>query len=128
MDHDAFEAWLGAIGGMTVEQRSLGFRVLALAEAGDDFGVAAFAPPADAVSQSVAAMDSAWDSPGGGRLAATAAAAVSLSGSVSLATAAQSRIERTGCPHCGGRRLQRWGSSPVCRVTAAATAGTVSTP
>lgn len=111
MDHDAFEAWLGAIGGMTVEQRSLGFRALALAEAGDDLGVAAFAQHPDAVSRSVAAMDSAWDSPGGEGLAASAAPAVSISGSVSLATAAQSRIERTGCPHCGGRRLQRWGSS-----------------
>ena len=111
MDHDAFEAWLGAIGGMTVEQRSLGFRALALAEAGGDLGVAAFAQHPDAVSQSVAAMASAWDSPGNEGLAASAAPAVSISGSVSLATAAQSRIERTGCPHCGGRRLQRWGRS-----------------
>lgn len=44
-------------------------------------------------------------------MAGNAALAASTSGAVSLATAAQNRVERAGCPHCGGRRLQRWGSS-----------------
>ena len=33
MDHTAFEAWLRAIGAMSAAQRSVTFRVLALAEA-----------------------------------------------------------------------------------------------
>lgn len=28
-----------------------------------------------------------------------------------LASAAQARIDRDGCPHCASRELQRWGSS-----------------
>ncbi|GEM_PF-5253081 len=40
---------------------------------------------------------------------ANAAPAGSAAEPVSLAAVAQSKVDLTGCPHCGGRRLQRWG-------------------
>jgi len=42
-------------------------------------------------------------------LTETGTPAVSRSDAVSLVAAAQSKVDLTGCPHCGGRSLQRWG-------------------
>src|ERR1035437_5359895 len=111
MDRDAFEGLLVAVRGLTAAQRGQVFFALALSEAGSDVGTTSIAALPDAVSPLATTMEPTCDSADADGLAATAAPAVSISGPMSLAAAAQSRIERTGCPHCGGRTLQRWGSS-----------------
>ena len=86
---------------------------MSLAEAADD-DMSGFALPVSVGTQAPMSAGSVRGGPGGKSLgtkgvAKTAAPAVSAS--VSVATVAQSRVEHTGCPHCGGRRLQRWGNS-----------------
>src|SRR5450759_129017 len=110
MEHDVFVAWLDGIGSLTAEQRGQGFRALALAEAannGHSVSVA-FVPGA-----AFPASPITWpqDRPLGGTpvLTETGTSAVSRSDAVSLVAAAQSKVDLTGCPHCGGRSLQRWG-------------------
>jgi transposase-like protein len=111
VDGDGFEAWLAAIVRLTAEQRDQGLRALALAEAADDVEMAAVASP---VSVLAPAAIIAGSGPGDGVLpitevAGNAAPAVSIAEAVSVIAAAQSRIERTGCPHCGCQKLERWG-------------------
>ena len=110
MEHDVFVAWLDGIGSLTAEQRGQGFRALALAEAannGHSVSVA-FVPGA-----AFPASPITWpqDRPLGGTpvLTESGTPAVSRSDAVSLVAAAQSKVDLTGCPHCGGRSLQRWG-------------------
>ena len=111
MDCEAFEGWLVAIRGLTAAQRSQGFGALALSEADAEVGVGSVLALRAAVPQPAAAIEPARDGADGEGLAATTAPAASMSGPLSLAAVAQSRIERSGCPHCGGRTLQRWGNS-----------------
>jgi transposase-like protein len=117
MDRDFFEAWLAGVRCLTAEQRSVGFRALALAEAADGEESMSFAPPAIA-EMSVPAMSGG---PAAGetdreRVGAetsnppdTAVVAASTPEAVSLTAAAQHKVDLTGCPHCAGRVLQRWG-------------------
>ena len=111
MESEGFEVWLAAIARLTAEQRGRGFRTLALAEVADDMAMAAVASPG---SEEVPTAIIAGSGAGGGvmpktEVAPDAAPAVSTPEAVSVIAAAQSRIERTGCPHCGCRKLERWG-------------------
>lgn len=111
VESEGFEVWLAAIARLTAEQRGRGFRTLALAEVADDMAMAAVASPG---SEEVPTAIIAGSGAGGGvmpktEVAPDAAPAVSTPEAVSVIAAAQSRIERTGCPHCGCRKLERWG-------------------
>src|SRR4051812_2653316 len=96
MDGEAFEVWLSAVAELTDQQRSEGFRALALAEARRKEPVAA-----DAGIMPCSASGSAELARPGPRLPEAEP----------VTAAAERRVEVTGCPHCGGRRLQRWGQS-----------------
>jgi transposase-like protein len=110
MDGDAFEAWLGAIDAMTAAQRSVTFRMLALAEAKADGDLEVSRAAAGAVSLASDAMETADVGPTRGETTPPSRIA-SLASPGALASAAQARIDRDGCPHCASRKLQRWGSS-----------------
>jgi len=110
MDWIAFEAWMSAIGTMSAAQRSVTFRVLALAEATMDAEVDLSLRVAEIIAPSSDALETAEigptleDTPPPSLIA-------SLASPDALASAAQARIERDGCPHCTSHKLQRWGSS-----------------
>jgi transposase-like protein len=111
VDREGFEGWLAAIVRLTAEQRGQGFCALALAEVADDVAMATDASPGSVV---VPTAIIAGSGPGGEVLPKTevaedAAPAVSTPEAVSVVAAAESRVERTGCPHCGCRKLERWG-------------------
>ena len=112
MDHDGFEAWLGAIDGLTASQRGRAFLILALAEATDEGQMGIFAttaagvaPPPPIITGPVLGGPAGTVRP----VAETAAPTHPPPDAVSVAAAARSRIERTGCPHCASQSLQRWG-------------------
>ena len=94
MDGEAFEVWLSAVAVLTDQQRGEVLRALALAEARRNEPVAAAAGivPCEA-----------------SRLAALAPPRSRLPEAEPVTAAAERRVEATGCPHCGGRCLQRWG-------------------
>jgi transposase-like protein len=96
MDGGAFEAWLSAIALLTDQQRGAGFRALALAEAmaGETAAADTQAVPREALT----AADAAQPIP-------------RLPQADPVMATAERRVEENGCPHCGGRRLQRWGHS-----------------
>src|ERR687886_2558169 len=96
MDGEAFEVWLSAVAELTDQQRSEGFRALALAEARRKEPVAA-----DAGIMPCSASGSAELARPGPRLPEAEP----------VAAAPGRRVEVTGCPHCGGRPLQSWGES-----------------
>ena len=96
MDGEAFEVWLSAVAVLTDQQRGEVFRALALAEARCSEHVAA-----DAGIVPCEASRSAELAPPRPRLPEAEP----------VTAAAERRVEATGCPHCGGRRLQRWGHS-----------------
>jgi transposase-like protein len=110
MDDGGFEEWLTVIGKLTSRQRSRAFLLLALAEAGDEGQVPAFAT-ASVTPPSAMIFAPVLGGPGGPVPAAAEIAAPTDArpDTVSVAAAAQSRIERTGCPHCTSQSLQRWG-------------------
>jgi transposase-like protein len=115
MDLDCFETWLDGVRCLTAEQRSVGFRALALAEAADGEPSAACAPSAIAEMSTMdgGTMAGRGDDEGVGvntsNPADTAIDAASTVEVVSLAAAAQHKVDLTGCPHCASRALQRWG-------------------
>ncbi len=116
MDQDFVAAWLDGIRCLTAEQRSVGFRVLALAEAADCDEPMAFAKPAVAemsVPVSGGATAGSMDSENVGGVtsnpAGDAVVAASTPDAVSLTAAAQHKVDGTGCPHCASRLLQRSG-------------------
>src|ERR1043165_8491377 len=96
MDGEAFEVWLSAVAELTYQQRSEGFRALALAEARRKEPVAA-----DAGIMPCSASGSAE----------LARPGPPLPGAERGTGAAERRVAVTGCPHWGGRRSQRWGQS-----------------
>jgi len=109
MDQACFEAWLTGIRSLTVEQRSLGFRELALAEAAEDSEVAAAC---------VSPVDATVSVPGTPKGAASIAEGLAgqipdetVMAPASLAEVAAHKVSVTGCPHCASRQLQRWGSA-----------------
>jgi len=110
MDGIAFEAWLSAIGAMSAAQRSVTFRVLALAEANIDAEVDGSLCAAGVVSPASDALETADIGPPR-EDARPPSLVASLANPGALARAAHARIERDGCPHCASRKLQRWGSS-----------------
>lgn len=110
MDRIAFEAWLSAISAMSAAQRSVTFRVLALAEANMDAEVDRSPCAAGGVSPPPAAIEVA-DIGRPPEDTTPRPLVASLASPGALASAAQARIERDGCPHCASRKLQRWGSS-----------------
>jgi transposase-like protein len=112
MDGKAFEAWLGAVRMLTAEQRGQGFAALALAEADAAEDVECLVPSAGAVGEQPTVVGLVAG--GSDREAlkvnrSETASAPPVSPSAPVVVAARSRVESTGCPHCGGRRLQRWG-------------------
>ncbi len=110
MDHDAFEAWLGAICEMTAAQRSVTFRMLAEAEARTELVPGNSPSPAGVGFVTSDATDAA--SVGSIRGDAGMPSVIaSLASPDALASAALARVERDGCPHCASRKLQRWGRS-----------------
>jgi transposase-like protein len=120
MDGECFERWLASVRDLTAGQRGQAFRALALAEAGDDTNRAVPAPPVSVASPvSVAPPHPAVPGPKHngpvGVVAATSDTAerapptASEPDLIGLAGAAQNRLDCTGCPHCGSRKLQRWG-------------------
>lgn len=114
MDHDFFDEWLAGTGRLTAEQRGQGFRALALAEAADDANLMAVEAETGALSVVPPAAGSTYGEPDGtasrpGALAANPGPAALRPEGVSLTAAAQARLDLTGCPHRGGRKLQRWG-------------------
>ena len=112
MGCEAFEALLGAIRIITAEQRSEVLRVLALAEADEAEGGGGFDPCQDfEADRPIAAfvMLPVVDSDALTAQDMAASASPSAPSSESVAVMAERRVESTGCPHCGGRKLQRWG-------------------
>src|ERR1700692_699956 len=114
MGDSDFAVWLSGIDRLTVQQRGEGFRALALAEAGDGPNPAVLAPAAVATSAPLAIAEPGSGGPCGdlawtGEVTTDASSAALMSDPVSLTVAAQSKVDRTGCPHCGCRRLQGWG-------------------
>lgn len=96
MDGEAFEIWLSAVAVLTDQQRGEVLRALALAEARCNEPVAA-----DAGIVPCEASRSAELAPPRPRLPEAEP----------VTAAAERRVEAMGCPHCGGRHLQRWGHS-----------------
>ena len=113
MDRAHFEIWLGSIGELTEEQRSDAFQALALALAEAALAVPMAATSSSCVSDAAtpASARAIASGPVCGTETGAGNAAVSAPISVPcpLAAATQARIEQTGCPHCGSRKLQRWG-------------------
>ncbi len=114
MGDDGFEAWLDGIRSLTAEQRGRGFFALALAEAADGAKLAALSPAAGVGSSPLRIATSPVGGPDGAaaRTSGTVGNAVpvaSMPAAVSLTVLAQSKVDRTGCPHCASRKLQRWG-------------------
>jgi transposase-like protein len=113
MDDDDFADWLAGVDCLTSKQRGEGFRALALAEAACDAKPTGLAPTAAAeaparlstntISRPVDVVARVGD------MTTSVNPAASTSETVSLTAAAQSKVDRTGCPHCGCRRLQGWG-------------------
>jgi transposase-like protein len=113
MDVDFFEAWLDGIRWLTAEQRGQGFRALALAEA-TDLSLKTAVPGASAGFADTPIAGSMSGSQDGTVVRTEAVVANETTPAVrleavSLETAAQTKVELTGCPHCGGRSLTRWG-------------------
>src|SRR4051812_50145665 len=97
MDGEAFEVWLSAVAVLTDQQRGEVLRALALAEARRNEPVAA-----DTGIVLCETSHSAELAPPRPRLPEAEP----------VTAAAERRVAATGCPHCGGRRLQRLGDSP----------------
>ena len=113
MDITGFERWLASISDLTPEQRGAGFFALALAEADED---ALREPPffvnemsAAAASPGATGHRSAREGPPAADVTANPVPEPPVPDLASLAAAAASRIERTGCPHCASQKLQKWG-------------------
>lgn len=114
MDRDFFDGWLAGIGRLTAEQRSQGFRALALAEASDDANPISVEPGDRSGSAELSTVGSTCGEPNGMPsltrvLAAPEAPVAVRSDIVSLTAVTQTKVDLTGCPHCAGRKLQRWG-------------------
>ena len=113
MDGEAFEAWIGAIRAMTAAQRRKGFAALALAEADDD-EPATLPPWADPAGEAPPVAGSVSPCTGGEIVKTEPLSVVCVlpvSPAASVVVALESRVERTGCPYCGCRKLQRWGGA-----------------
>ena len=113
MDDDLFEAWLDGIRWLTTEQRGQGLRALTLVEAADvSLKTAAAGANAEFADTPITGSMSGTRVGTVVRTEAVVAneipAAVGPE-AVSLATAAQTKVDLTGCPHCRGQSLQRWG-------------------
>ena len=117
MDSVAFDAWLAAIKDMSAEQRRKGAETLASAGTDDDLNTADV--PASSGDGANLAVDTIF--PGGdiaddsikgvipeemAKMTPPTPPALAL-----VVAASQQRVESVGCPHCGGRRLQRWGGA-----------------
>ena len=114
MDRVAFDAWLAAIKVMSAEQRRKGAEMLA--SAGVDAALNAAEVPASsgdganlAVDTIVTCGDIADDDIK--RVIPEEMAKVTPPALALVVAASQQRVESVGCPHCGGRRLQRWGGA-----------------
>ena len=114
MGGEAFEAWVGAIRAMTAAQRRRGFAALALAEADDDDEPVALTQCADLADEPPPVVDSVSTCACGEVVKTEPVEAVCVppaSPAASVVVAVENRVERTGCPHCGCRKLQRWGGA-----------------
>ncbi|MDE2582274.1 MAG: IS1 family transposase [Rhodospirillales bacterium] len=117
MDQACFEAWLLAIRSLTAEQRGVGFRNLALAEAAEGEDLAACILPTGAAVSAMDDNDRSVAEEPAGKLSDGPV----MVEPVSLAAAAARKVSLTGCPHCASQQLQRWGSAnglPRYRCTA----------
>jgi len=112
MDGERFADWLEGVKLLTREQRRQTFRVLAVAEADDgqdevrNEGTSERPAAAGAPAMIEPPQPEREPSPRGEQEALAVAPKVPLS---SVIAAAESRIEQQGCPHCGSRRMRRWG-------------------
>src|SRR4051794_11150112 len=97
MDGEAFEVWLSAVAVLTDQQRGEVSRALALAEARRREPVAADAGIVPCEASGSAEL---------------ARPRPPLPAAEPVTAAAERRVEATGCPHCGGRRLQSRGELP----------------
>jgi transposase-like protein len=88
MDAAAFETWLGSIAGLTDEQRRRGLQALSLVPGTE----AATAEPAGRESAGALPLDFAADPS-------------------SVASIGQHKVSSTGCPHCAGSEVVRWGTA-----------------
>ena len=117
MDGEAFEAWSGAIRVLTAAQRRHGFAALALAEADDcdEDELVGLGLSAEVDDELTVAVSLGIGCPGGAVVKTASEALVGASpasaGAMSVMSAVEHRVERTGCPHCGCRKLQRWGGA-----------------
>jgi hypothetical protein len=111
VDRAHFEIWLGSIGELTEEQRSDAFQALALAEAALAVPIAATSSSrvSDAAMPASARAIASGPASGTETGAGNAAVSAPISVPCPLAAATEARIEQTGCPHCGSRKLQGWG-------------------
>ena len=113
-DQEAPHDWIA----LTAEQlKPPQFAALALAEAEDcdDDELNGLRQRAEVDEDQTMAVSLEYGCPGG-EVVETAseelvAASPVLDGAVSVVTAVKHRVERTGCPHCGCRKLQRWGGA-----------------
>jgi transposase-like protein len=112
MNGDFFEAWLDGIRWLTADQRSQGFRALALAEAAD-VSLTTAAPGANAGLANTPVAGSISGTRDGSfaqtEFTASETPTAAKPEAASFETAAQAKVDLTGCPHCGGQSLQRWG-------------------
>ncbi len=114
MENVAFEAWLGAIQVMTAAQRRAGLAALSLAEANDDEGFVATTLSENPVAGSpiVPVLGTSCLDCDISETNAVSHSAFSISSPIALvAETVDRRVELMGCPHCGGRKLQRWGKA-----------------
>ncbi len=109
MDGVRFGEWLGGAVLLTRGQRRQAFAALALAEAGDNSSEELVRDLVvdDAVMAEVPCPDHEESQQRDQQVLVVTAAANGPA--LAVAAAAESRIETQGCPHCGGRRVRRWG-------------------
>jgi transposase-like protein len=107
MDDESFDVWLGAIGLMNHAQRRKVFIALTLAEAAE----------AD-LAESDMSADVIVDFPAATNIERVVFSddvcktdVITLPPTLPVEVAARKRVDHAGCPHCGGRNLQRWGRS-----------------
>jgi transposase-like protein len=108
MDSRQFDEWLEGGKGLTQQQRRRTFMVLVLAEAADeqDDGVVASASGSEVATVNAATLSDPEAGRGADQAVMEAVSAVPAS---PVVAAAQKRVEAQGCPHCGDRRVRRWG-------------------
>lgn len=102
MDATEFEYWVSGIAALNFVQRRRAWQALALSELSDDPASEPLAmPEMDIASITSVAVPAHLPPP----------AASGRVGAAAVAELGQRRVDRKGCPHCGGLEAGRWGQA-----------------